>query len=52
MRTEEGNYGVSVGGRYGGEQSGAVKRAGIEEIRGFYRIWDISNRALFQDRDT
>ena len=32
MGREEGDNGVGVGGRNGGEEGGCVKRAGVEEV--------------------
>ena len=38
MRREEGDDGVSVGGGDGGEESGSVEGAGVEEVGGFCGI--------------
>lgn len=45
MGREERDYGVGVGGGDGGEKGGGVKGAGVEEVRGFCRVGDVSIHA-------
>ena len=46
MGREEGDDSVGVGGGDGGDEGGGVKGAGIEEVGGFCRVRDVSNRTL------
>jgi hypothetical protein len=44
MGREERGNGMSVGSSDSGEKGGGMERAGIEEVRGFCEIKNVSNR--------
>lgn len=45
MGREERDNGVGVGGGDGGEEGGGVKGAGVEEVRRFCQVGDVSIHA-------